>query len=281
MLYTKNDDKRYTMMCKEFDEEFPRPDRDDNKLYRYLYLIFYMLACKENFFQTNFANYDKYAQFAATTIYVRFLKKLEHGERVKSILNYANASMRFLKTMYQNEEFATIISPEQGVDTTKLSASIHDSIVADYSDGLVEDMERTLCSIGDVINDVLDDTQFANNELTRHRLYISCMLTLLNSITLPRDSSLLKSRGRNKNTNDTLFIEALSREREKPTIMWNLNDNLSNQVKVIVNKVRKDLSENINEVSKDHTLPDDVVDLILSNAYSEGKVCAEKEEDYD
>ena len=281
MLYTKNDDKRYTMMCKEFDEEFPRQDRDDNKLYRYLYLIFYMLACKENFFQTNFADYDKYAQFAATTIYMRFLKKLEHGERVKSILNYAKASMRFLKTMYQNEEFETIISPEHGVDTTKLSASIHDSIVADYSDGLVEDMERTLCSIGDVINDVLDETQFANNELTRHRLYISCMLTLLNSITLPRDSSLLKSRGRNKNTNDTLFIEALSREREKPTIMWNLNDNLSSQVKVIVNKVRKDLSENINEVSKDHTLPDDVVDLILSNAFSEGKVCVEKEEDYD
>ena len=281
MLYTKNDDKRYTMMCKEFDEEFPRQDRDDNKLYRYLYLIFYMLACKENFFQNNFADYDKYAQFAATTIYMRFLKKLEHGERVKSILNYAKASMRFLKTMYQNEEFETIISPEHGVDTTKLAANIHDSIVSDYNEGLVEDMEMTLCSIADVINDVLDETQFANNELMRHRLYISCMLTLLNSITLPRDSSLLKSRGRNKNTNDALFIEALSKEREKPAIVWNLNENLANQVKVIVNKVRKDLSESINEVSKDHTLPDDVVDLILSNAFSEGKICVEKEEDYD
>ena len=281
MLYTKNDDKRYTMMCKEFDEEFPRQDRDDNKLYRYLYLIFYMLACKENFFQNNFADYDKYAQFAATTIYMRFLKKLEHDERVKSILNYAKASMRFLKTMYQNEEFETIISPEHGVDTTKLAANIHDSIVSDYNEGLVEDMEMTLCSIADVINDVLDETQFANNELMRHRLYISCMLTLLNSITLPRDSSLLKSRGRNKNTNDALFIEALSKEREKPAIVWNLNENLANQVKVIVNKVRKDLSESINEVSKDHTLPDDVVDLILSNAFSEGKICVEKEEDYD
>ena len=61
MLYSKTDDKRYTMMCKEFDEEFPKPDRDDNKLYRTMYLVFYMLACKENFFQNNFKYYDDYA----------------------------------------------------------------------------------------------------------------------------------------------------------------------------------------------------------------------------
>ena len=281
MLYTKNDDKRYTMMCKEFDEEFPKPDRDDAKLYRTVYLVYYMLACKENFFGNNFHYYDGYAQFAATTIYVRFLKKLRKGEKIKSLLNYAKSSMRYLKIMYQNEEFETIIDPEHGVDTTKMSSNLRDSIVADYDDGLVEDIERTLSSIDNIINGVIDDTIYANNDLMRHRVYLSCLLTLLNSITLPRDSSILKSRTRSKNINDSILVEALAKEREKPVILWNLNNSMQDTIRVIVNKVRKELSENINEVSQDHTLPDDVVDLILSNAFNEGKICAEKEEDYD
>ena len=282
MLYTKNDDKRYTMMCKEFDEEFPKPDRDDNKLYRTMYLVFYMLACKENFFQNNFKYYDDYAQFAATTIYVRFLKKLEKGERVKSLLNYAKSSQRFLKTMFQNQEFETIIDPEHGANTTQLTSDIHDSVVSDYSDGLVEDMEMTLLSINDVIEDVLDESQYCNNKLMRHRIYISCLLTLLNSIILPKELAHLKfGKGKNKNTNDVAYLDALSKEREKSPILWNIDSNLTSMVKVIVNKVRKELSDNINECAKDHTLPDDVVDLILANAYNEGKICIERDEDYD
>ena len=281
MLYSKTDNKPYTMMCKEFDEEFYSPDRNDEKLYRYLYLILYMLACKENFFQNNFDDYDKYAQFAATIVYVRFLKKLESGERIKSILNYVKASQRFLKTMYQNQEFETIIDPKQGIDTTKLSSSIHDAIVSDYTSGLTEDVESALSSIDTIINDVLDDTVFSDNALLRHRVYISCMLTLLDSITLPRDSYSLKLRNKNKDTNDALYVEALAKEREKNPILWNLDINMQEMVKVTTNKIRKDLSESINSVAKDHTLPDDVIDLILSNAFSEGKLCPEKEEDYD
>lgn len=282
MLYTKNDDKRYTMMCKEFDDEFWKPERDDNKLYKYMYLLFYMLACKENYFQNNYVHYDKFAQYAATTIYVRFLKKLSKGEIIKSLLNYAHTSIEHLKISYQNEEFDTIITPKQ-CNTTKIAANMHSSIVADYDDGLTEDIENALLSVDDIINDVLDNSLYANKKLIRHRVYISCLLTLLSSITLPRDSYLLKTRGKNKNTNDVALIEALKNEREKSIVLWNLPEDKREQniIRVITNKIRKDLSEVINEVSHEHTLPDDVVDLILANAYSEGKVCIEKEEDYD
>ena len=279
MLYSKNDDKRYTMMCKEFDEEFPKPDRDDAKLYRTMYLVFYMLACKENFFSRNFALYDEYAQFAATTIYTRFLKKLAKGERVKSLLNYAKASQGFLKTMYQNQEFETVLDPEHGVNTENLSVSIHDSVVSDYSDGLVEDMELTLARVNDFVRDVVEDS-FVTDKLTKHRLYVSCLLTLLNSVVLPNEVKVQLNKAKNKG-DDNLVIGAYSKEREKPAVLWNLDSRYANMVKVAVNKIRKDLSEEINSVAKDHTLPDDVVDLILANAYSESKACIEKDEDYD
>ena len=239
-----------------------------------------MLACRENYFQNNFSHYDRFAQYAATTIYVRFLKKFSRGEVIKSLLNYAHTSLSHLKTSYQNEEFATIITPKQ-CDTVKIATNMRNSIVADYDDGLVEEIVSTLGSIENIINDVLDESIYTHNELLRHRVYMSCLLTILDSITLPKDSCLLKTRGKNKGINDNAFIEALAIERSKPATLWNLDDNTRDVIKVIVNKIRKDLSECINEVAKEHTLPDDVVDLILSNAYSEGKLCMEKEEDYD
>lgn len=280
MLFSKNDDKRYTMMCKEFDEEFPKPTRDDTKLYRTMYLVFYMLACKENFFQNNFKYYDEYAQFAATTIYTRFLKKLERGERVKSLLNYAKASQRFLKTMFQNAEFETIIGPEQGVNTFDLSAKMQAAVKSDYRDGLVEDIEVTLERVGTIVEDVIDDLALDLSPLDRHRVYISSLLTFLNSITLNRSlkAQLNKSK---KNLDDSLFLEALANEREKPPILWDLNSSMSSIIKIVVNKTRKDLSEELNNMIKDHTLPDDIVDLILANNYNEGRLCVEKEEDYD
>lgn len=279
MLYSKTDDKRYTMMCKEFDEEFPKPDRDDNKLYRTMYLVFYMLACKENFFQNNFKYYDDYAQFAATTIYTRFLRKLAKGERVKSLLNYAKASQIHLKTMFQNLEFETVIGPKQ-MNTQNLTNKMQASIRSDYRDGLVEDIEVTLNKIDTIVRDVLEDMSLSYSELTKHKLYISTLLTFLNSITLSRELKTQLSKSK-KNLDDSLFIEAMTKEREKPPILWGLDTKYSSIVKVIVNKTRKDLSEALNETIKEHTLPDDVVDLILANAYSEGRLCVEKDEDYD
>ena len=266
-------------MCKEFDEEFFQPTRDDAKLYRTIYLVFYMLACKEGYFQNNFKYYDEFAQFAATTIYIRFLRKYARGERVKSLLNYAKASLDKLKIMFQNEAFETIITPKQ-CNTENLSAKIQTAIRSDYREGLEEDVASTLSDVDNVIRDILDDFSIEYDELTKHRLYMSTLLTFLNSIVLPRDlrTQLNKSK---KNLDDSLFIEALTKERDKPPILWNLDSSMSNVVRLVVNRLRKDLSENINDRIKEHTLPDDVVELIIANAYSEGRLCPEKEEDYD
>lgn len=279
MLYSKNDDVRYTMMCKEFDEEFWKPERDDTKLFRTAYLVFYMLACKENFFSNikGVDYYDAYAIYAATIVYVRFLKKLRNGERVKSLLNYAKSSQGFLKIMFQNEEFETLISPEQNIDTQSIKENLQTHIRTDYREGLVEDMQVALSRVGDIARDVVDDTQF--DKLTKHRLYISALLTLQDSITLPRE---LKAQfDRKKALDDNVVLEAYNKERENPPILWNLNPTMSGVVKVVVNKIRQELSDELNDTIKEHTLPDDVIDLILADVYTEGRVREEKEEDYD
>ena len=46
-LYTNNEKLKIVDMCKVFDEEFYSKERDDNKLFKYLYLIIYSTTLRE------------------------------------------------------------------------------------------------------------------------------------------------------------------------------------------------------------------------------------------
>ena len=110
--FTKPAGKRYVDMCIEFDNEFYGPDRDDDKLFCYVFLLFKMFAYKSNYFRDR-EDYDQYAMFAASTVYMRYIRKWARGERIKSVLNYVKKVKGPLKVTYQNENFAQIFDPER------------------------------------------------------------------------------------------------------------------------------------------------------------------------
>lgn len=279
MLYNK-DDKRYVDMCKIFDEEFPKEDRDDNKLYRYVYLVFYMLACKNNFTFKRFEDYDSFAQFAATTIYLRFLNKLKKGEKVKSLLNYAKSTIKFLKIMWQNREFCEVLDPKLGIDTDNLQRNMREYVQADYNQGREIDIEESLSSISEVVSEVVNESQYKNDKVILQRLKISVLLSLLNSITLPKHI-LKQIRGRKKYLTDDEVIESLEVERDNCIILWKLKPDMKNYVKLLVNKVRQTIGKDINETSQAYELPDDVIDSIIASAYAETLMIPENEGEYD
>ena len=98
MIYPKPKDMKYTDMSKYFDENFWSDNTNDDLCYKYLYLIFDMLAHTKSMFHL-YSDYQNFALFSATTIYMRFLKKKKNGQpRVKSVLNYCKATVKHLKT---------------------------------------------------------------------------------------------------------------------------------------------------------------------------------------
>lgn len=283
MLYTK-DEKKYVEMCQIFDKEFYEEDRDNAKLFKYLYLIFYMLACKENYFK-KFEDYDGFAQLAATVVFVRFQRKLEKGERVKSVLNYAKSSKRFLRIMYQNQTFATIIGPEMGVDTSAITEEFKRSVQADYQFGLDEDISEILDGTPNAIRDAIDCLVYSKDRVMRQRVYISSLLTLLDNITLSnqqlQDLRLLTKAKKAKPATTEEIVGAFAKNREEKPLSWCLPDGQENVVRAVVNKARKDMSKSINDVTADYALPDDVFDSIMSSAYAEGCTAVEDESDYE
>ena len=273
MRFTKPEGKKYTDLCIEFDKEFYEPDRNDEKLYGYMCIIFRMLAFKKNFFR-NYADYDKFATFASTICYIRFIKKQADGERVKSLLNYAKASLYGLKVMYQNEAFnmTTEIDEDGEFVNDSIYETMKQSVQSDYSrDYMVSEIYDELSHIVEIIDDMIDESPFAGNKRTRRNVRISTMLTLLSQMTLRNESlqRLNAKRDTSANRDDEYYIRLLETERLEEPIVWNLNDSMKPYIGVIVNKVRTRLGEEINETRNKYTLPDDALENIIASAYSD------------
>lgn len=273
MNFTKPDGKKYVDLCIDFDREFYEPDRNDDKLFQYMCIIFRMLAFKKGYFK-NFRDYDGFAQFAGSICYMRFIKKQANGERVKSMLNYAKKSLYGLKVMYQNEMFnsTTELDAVDEFVNEGILNNMRDSVQTEYArDYLVSEVYDELARIIDILDDVVDSSPYSKDEASRRNLRISCMLTLLSQITLSNENvKKLKARlDSSMNRDDEYFIKLMESERFEEPILWNVPKTMGAHVSVLVNKVRKKLGEEINETRERYTLPDDVLDSVVASTYSE------------
>lgn len=271
MIYKKSDNKRYVDMAMEFDKEFYEDEVNDFKLFKYLYLIFYMLACKKKLF-TRFEDFDKFSQFSARTIYIRMLKKKKEGERIKSILNYCKETIKYLKIMYQNESFQEVIDPEfnKNFDSDKYKGILRDSVRETYEEPMMlVAVEEDLGRIGELIKEALKSVPY-KDALTLKNLKISVMLTLLNEMTLPISyRNYMDDRASKGKWNDDMFISALDKERNKPPLLWKLDSSMSDYVKLKCNQVRQLLNESINATVDTYSMPEESIDEILSSGVAD------------
>lgn len=277
MLYNK-DSKRYTEMCQIFDREFYEPNRDDEKLFKYMYLTFFMLASKSNFFQ-RYEDYDKYAQYAAQVVYTRFMRKWQNGERVKSMLNYAKGSMRPLRIMYQNQEFEQIFGGPT-MDMSSATEDLRNSVPTEFSGALEDEVADELMSISETVERVVSSVPGTHSGSEDHRLYVSVMLSLLNASTLSKSQlatleeeakarAKAMRRTRKRGPVVSSVQRFLTENREEPMVLWGLDSTKEPLVRLLTNRVRMVLSDSIKEAIQGNRLPDDVVDSILYSAYQE------------
>lgn len=268
--YSKPANKKYVDLCIEFDKEFYTENRDDYKLYKYMYLIYHMFACKKKFFK-NFEDYDLFAQYAASTVYVRFLKKWRRGERVKSIKNYAEASCYPLKIGFQQEHFEELINPK--LDGGVLSAGIDEFLkgtaqTSNYDEFLLDDMHNIIMALPQTIKAIIERTPYAKSYTNRKNLYMSCLLTFLNSITISNidKKRIIEMPKKLSVKGDARYLKLLEKERLSKAISWK-NVAPEEYVAVLVNEVRYEISNELTGTKEAYQLPDDVLDYILSNDY--------------
>ena len=271
MIFNKPNNKRIVDLCIEFDKLFPleKDDAMHTKLYSYLYLIYYSLGRKKEFFKL-YEDYEGYAHYAATTIYLRFLKKQKNGEPIGSVLNYAKSTLNPLKVAYQNENFHEVINGEvdDSIDTGALNSILKEQIQSEYNYGLSEEMEEVLGKLPIFIKKAIKETPFRTDKLMCHRLYMSCLISLLKSFTLSNSTKRkLNNKADNNIQEDNIITAAYKKDRYSSATVWHLPDSYTNYIQFLTNKVRVMTTVELDETRHSYDLDDGVLDAIMMSAY--------------
>ena len=266
MLYTAKGNEKYTDLAIYFDENFYSKERDDEKCYRAMYLIYYMLACKKQYFRA-FDDYDTFAQYAATTVYIRFLNKWRRGERIKSLLNYAKASVYPLCINFKKQEFnEPIVSNEDPSLLWTYRIKMREAIQEQYNEGLPESIVESFKEVPKMIKEILDETPYVDDKIVYGRLYKSCLISLIKSFTLSKysEESIEKRNEKDVDVSKEFLAKTFKREQEDAITLWRLDDSMRDYVDLLVKKIKYKMSDEINDVIRSYALPVDTIDDILT-----------------
>ena len=249
----------------------------EGKIFEYLYHIVYALALKSGYFK-DFADYDAYACYAASDIFLAIRKKFLHeGEvfhgktivPIKSSLNFVKATMFPLKINYQREYFRHTTHPKFEEASEALINTTKEKIRETYRDDLLKSWNSVLDEVPSLLNELMAKIPFRNDKQFISRLKTSVLLTLLNDLTLPNKlKAKLKAKEsiwEPEKSLNTLYKTYLN--NPDAVVLWHLAEEYKGYVRFTTIKLKKELSKAFNYTIYGSDLSEELVDGIISGRF--------------
>lgn len=272
MLYKKPDDVRYVDMAIWIDALVERGNPTEEELeqaFKYLYHISFMLANKHKYFNQGHY-YEEFALFFATEVLKRlFLNpKLEakDGEEpaltpIKSCLNYMKSIIYGRKVVFEqqnyNQKFSNV---DRGISTSFFfNDKIRDSAVS-Y---LECDMDLYFKTVSKVVkHEVYKNNHYKKDREMMKNIYISCLLSILNSITFTQaDLDNIKNTYSLPDSKFKYIARIYNKNKEDCVVLYHLPQSMYSYIKVLVREIYRAIENDIKEMSSS-TMP--ISDNVLS-----------------
>lgn len=252
-LFKKPTNMRFVDLAIEIDNDFYKPDCDQNRMFNHMYILAYMLARKGKYFYSE-EDYDNFAFYFACSVFNRMLSS--KGE-IKSVLNYMKSVIRFRKMSYEKETFSEIIDPKYDKEWnsdlyTEKSISLYENNNSELLKFHVLDI---LNSVPSIIKDCIPKI-YLNNKEQYHNIYMSVSLSLLSRFTLSNKNKAFVKRQKSK---DIDFDEVSYYRRHldhDDIIFWNLGYEFKDLLTVILNKISRKIINEINEAVGEFKIKD-------------------------
>lgn len=273
MIFSKPNIK-YTEMCIYVDSivnKQEKPTEEElNKCFEYIFHVGFMLAHKHKYFNKSYY-YEEFALFLATKVMYRlfFNPKLnevdENGQpkltKIKSVLNYMKSIIYCRKVEFEQENYSQQIF-KQDIEYN-FSYSYNNDL---YQFAREIDISLYFKYLSSTIKHIIYKNNFyKNDKLFMKNIYISCLLTVLNSFTFSRsDIQKLYTTYSSIDSKYRLLSRLYSKNRENSLILYHLSHEYSDYVKVLVNKIYKQIKEDLCEMSSQtFSLSDNTITNIL------------------
>ena len=256
-MFFEKPNVRYVDMCIYIDDHIYTDDYSEELVYQYLYHIISMLTLKRNYFNTK-QQREEFSLFAASHYYMRLTDKRQFEknsklEPIKSILNY------IIKTLFGvRQKYCKKFVCEQEIPSEEIVNLDLDSFpvyVQEQLNGICSvDFKSCLGDANSFIKEYLMDIPYPYGTTMWNNIYISCMLSFLNSITLRnRDIKRIENFKFPSSCTDTLLTKLYINEKYSSTILYHLDDSMYNYITVLTNKIRHKLSYELSQSTHSYT----------------------------
>ena len=257
MAFQKPRGMKYTDMCIYIDKIVARgnpTEEEQNKIFEYLYHLAFMLAHKKKYFNRSYY-YEEFAMYFATEVMYRLffnprLNKVdEEGNMVlppiKSVLNYMKSVIYGRKVEFEQKFYSQKYAEfEDGNYLYTFNENPYEFLKESYVSLYLKGLSKTVKKI------VYDKNFYKNDKLTMKNIYISVLLTILNSITFSKsDKKRLENTYSSMDSKYRLLTRLYTKNRENSLILYHLDDSFEPYIKVLSNKVFSNIKKDLAEIS--------------------------------
>lgn len=287
MLYKKPKDVSYTDMAIYIDDHIYNKEKtftEIDTIYKYMYFLFYMVACKNRYFN-NLEDYDQYAIFSANRLYMRYSDERQDIDieqqkskrkitKIKSVLNYIKCVAYGYKGYYQSYAYRQIYEPQytKVFDGYLYSLNQKQLIQSGYLNGLDEEVSYSISQVPLLAMKIVEATPYKSDAVIKHNLYISCLLSFINGLTLSNSNKkLMAKKIENNSLSDEYIIKVYRKEKEKSTILWHLDESFKDYVTILTNKLRYAFCSDVGITRQSFELSDEILESIMMTVNNKGE----------
>ena len=275
MLFKRPKDLQIVDMCKIVDklihqDTLNEDEKDD--IIRYLYFIIYSISKNREYFY-NSKDCDDFSIYLAEQLYWRFTDK--DKEQIVSCRNYIDGILygRILNWQ-QSDKFRELLEDSNSdekynlgryIDVNAYKEQIRDEVCASDRDKIAKLIFSEIENLPKLVKNVSNHTQYKLDKTTTNNLYVSCLLSLINGITLNiKLEEQIQEKVENGTIRDRYVITNRLKNLENSVILWHLEDKYTDVIKVLINRVKVMFIESINNVVRKYEVSPDILDAMLS-----------------
>lgn len=279
MIYKKPYNVSYTDMAIFIDNTIYTDQRNDALTYEYLYHLINMLAHKQCLFNQNMY-YEDFSLYGASQVFMRLTnpKQFEVDEdgkplldKIKSILNYLKHVIYPMKVDFEQENYAEVsYDKDEILDDTNNYVYLK-TLTQDTKLDSIEFMDY-LNRITTTIRSELYKIPYVKDKAVWQNIYLSCLLTFLNSITLSnKNKEKLYTKENIMYTTESYINKVYREENADSTLLFHLDPTMTDYIKVITNRVKKKVAKDLSEMIQSWEPAEDMLKNLMFTLVEESR----------
>lgn len=261
MQYKKPKDVRYVDMAIWIDHNAYKEDiteDDDLQLFEYLFHIARMLAVKSGYFRRT-EYFDDFGTFFATWMFMRYknVKQYEIDEltgepkleKVRSCLNYMKGVLYARKVEFEQKFYSQAFSPavQEGEEVEyATNYTFADKLSETIDDINSREFDICLGQVCKTMRAFLKQIPYRYNSIIWNNIYLSCLLTFLNTITLSkRERHRVMNLKKDIQNRPRALNGLYNLEPEKAVILYHLEPSMQDYIWILVQELKHTIAKDL------------------------------------